>query len=107
MANLLGFGGRYPRAGAHFQQPSTATSQIWSRGSRGLPQPTAGSGNLILRQRTQSRHLQEMGEEEEGFEVEKMIKTLLRGGRWRMKQVNTAYEWAGICLDMNRFITIF
>ena len=25
-----------------------------------------------------------MGEEEEGFEVEKMIKTLLRGGRWRM-----------------------
>ena len=45
---------------------------------------------LILRQRTQSRHLQEMGEEEEGFEVDKMIKTLLRGGRWRMKQVNTA-----------------
>ena len=36
----------------------------------------------------QFRHLQEMGEKEGlNFEVERLIRTLLRGGRWRMAQV--------------------
>ena len=36
----------------------------------------------------QFRHLQEMGEKEGlNFEVERLIQTLLRGGRWRIAQV--------------------
>ena len=43
MDNLAGFGGGNTGAGPHFHQPPTGAPNIWSTGSRGHPQSTAGS----------------------------------------------------------------
>ena len=52
----------------------------------------------VQKQKLQLRHFQEM-EQKEGlsFEVDKLISTLLRGGRWRMAQVDAQndFKWVG------------
>ena len=38
-----------------------------------------------------------MGQKEGlGFEVERLINTLLRGGRWRLAQVENDLEWSAL-----------
>ena len=56
----------------------------------------------------QERFLQELGEREDlDFEVEKLAATLLRGGRWKMAQVNWSIHIRnGTCQALTYFFTM-